>query len=635
MKKFGLVALVAILATWGLTGSAWSRSLSFICEGKISHYPLMAYTAIAGKDNEDKCIFITSSPEGRKILQVCPKDSQCSVEAEVNNSGDANEIYKVKTVRRTGTPALDAKVKRDREVEHERRFAAIRPLADKLTSCVRNHLKGAVSEEAKDALDEFCARERDTLGAKYIEQFGPGGHYLHMDYLSHLEPTAAKNTDKFPMRIRGDWCSITDGMGPQYRRGTCPKNSKVERWLKVRPDEYVGHEFGCSVVKGVTEGDVFRAQLSCGGEGQEWTQTDRFILRGEKLTIQQIEHGHHKDTEAMAPPVPESSMDRSDKPTSDADVADWKKMVVSSLERNKRYPAEALGRGESGVARIYFELDREGRVMSSRILSSSGSAMLDQEALDILRRASPFPAPPTSLGQTVKLTVPIRFNATPTAETTKPPTAEMAKPPVIAEEVGGSAGTREMRHDRPCDIAQDNPGNLNPDGGNAIMFGLCTGIRDLPIGEDASRAHFWNAFNCGYQGYRQGKPIGTNPFYNAELKDNWNRGWKEAEKACTTGRKPFSETKTPTIKLEPKMLGEWCNNAGLYYVRGRCKSGLTITADGWKNRTNGKCTIIESREFREASWALTMDADVALAVKAKCERFSCPMKCFSVSNAGD
>ena len=35
----------------------------------------------------------------------------------------------------------------------------------------------------------------------------------------------------------------------------------------------------------------------------------------------------------------------------------------------------------------------------------------------------------------------------------------------------------EMPHNRRCDIAQDNPGNLNPAGGNAIMFGLCSGIR--------------------------------------------------------------------------------------------------------------------------------------------------------------
>jgi hypothetical protein len=83
----------------------------------------------------------------------------------------------------------------------------------------------------------------------------------------------------------------------------------------------------------------------------------------------------------------------------------------------------------------------------------------------------------------------------------------------------------EMPHNRRCDIAQDNPGNLNPGGGSAIMFGLCSGIDDLPTGESPSRHHTWNAFNCGYQGYRQGKLFGANPYYNDELETRWSEGW--------------------------------------------------------------------------------------------------------------
>jgi ribosome modulation factor len=97
----------------------------------------------------------------------------------------------------------------------------------------------------------------------------------------------------------------------------------------------------------------------------------------------------------------------------------------------------------------------------------------------------------------------------------------------------------EMPHNRRCDIAQDNPGNLNPAGGNAIMFGLCSGIQDLPTGEEPSRHHTWNAFNCGYQAYRQGKVFGANPYYNDDLETRWSEGWKAAQKACKTGKGPF------------------------------------------------------------------------------------------------
>ena len=37
-----------------------------------------------------------------------------------------------------------------------------------------------------DALEKFCVRQRDALAGEYIKQFGPGGHYLYMDYLSNL-----------------------------------------------------------------------------------------------------------------------------------------------------------------------------------------------------------------------------------------------------------------------------------------------------------------------------------------------------------------------------------------------------------------------------------------------------------------
>jgi protein TonB len=92
-------------------------------------------------------------------------------------------------------------------------------------------------------------------------------------------------------------------------------------------------------------------------------------------------------------------------------VPTWKIQVVSVLERNKRYPAAAQSRREQGVAQVFFSLDRKGRVVESRIVRSSGAVALDEEALALLRRAQPFPAPPAELpGERVDLSVPIRFN---------------------------------------------------------------------------------------------------------------------------------------------------------------------------------------------------------------------------------
>jgi periplasmic protein TonB len=98
-------------------------------------------------------------------------------------------------------------------------------------------------------------------------------------------------------------------------------------------------------------------------------------------------------------------------PTNSNVVPTWKTQIVALLERNKRYPETAQSRREQGVAQVFFSLDRQGRVLESRVVRSSGANALDAEALALLRRAQPFPPPPRELaGDHIDLTVPIRFN---------------------------------------------------------------------------------------------------------------------------------------------------------------------------------------------------------------------------------
>ncbi len=92
-------------------------------------------------------------------------------------------------------------------------------------------------------------------------------------------------------------------------------------------------------------------------------------------------------------------------------VPNWKRQVVARLERNKRYPAAARARNETGTAQLAFSLDRQGKVTAARIFKSSGSASLDAETLELVRRAQPFPAPPAAMaGVRIDLMVPVRFN---------------------------------------------------------------------------------------------------------------------------------------------------------------------------------------------------------------------------------
>jgi protein TonB len=50
----------------------------------------------------------------------------------------------------------------------------------------------------------------------------------------------------------------------------------------------------------------------------------------------------------------------------------------------------------SGTAEVTFVLNRAGEVIESSVTKSSGSGMLDREALETVRRASPFPAFPAA-----------------------------------------------------------------------------------------------------------------------------------------------------------------------------------------------------------------------------------------------
>jgi protein TonB len=90
--------------------------------------------------------------------------------------------------------------------------------------------------------------------------------------------------------------------------------------------------------------------------------------------------------------------------------ATWHNTLVAHLNRYKRYPVEARARNIEGVVRLEFTLDRSGQIVSSHIVQSSGSPLLDEEAMAMIRRAAPLPAPPQQVpGPAFSLAVPIKF----------------------------------------------------------------------------------------------------------------------------------------------------------------------------------------------------------------------------------
>lgn len=114
-------------------------------------------------------------------------------------------------------------------------------------------------------------------------------------------------------------------------------------------------------------------------------------------------------SERIAPVAAAPMQGQPDQKNSQA-VATWRSQILALVERNKRYPDAARSRREQGITQVRFTLDRNGIVGDPRVIQSSGSDALDGEAIALLKRAQPFPAPPdTFAGPVVVVRLPIRF----------------------------------------------------------------------------------------------------------------------------------------------------------------------------------------------------------------------------------
>jgi periplasmic protein TonB len=126
-------------------------------------------------------------------------------------------------------------------------------------------------------------------------------------------------------------------------------------------------------------------------------------LSGVDASAQQDDQPQPKETPPVATaPSPPASVSSA--------TASWQQSLVARLTKVQRYPAQA--RGVQGVVSLAFTIDRQGKVVSSKIVKSSGSAVLDAEALDLIKRAAPLPPPPADIADSdLSFVVPIRFAA--------------------------------------------------------------------------------------------------------------------------------------------------------------------------------------------------------------------------------
>lgn len=84
--------------------------------------------------------------------------------------------------------------------------------------------------------------------------------------------------------------------------------------------------------------------------------------------------------------------------------------VIAHLRRFQSYPEAARAAGVRGASTVNFRLARNGAVVAVSLARSSGNAILDQAAVAMVRRASPFPPIPAGYDGDGSFTAPVQFN---------------------------------------------------------------------------------------------------------------------------------------------------------------------------------------------------------------------------------
>ena len=79
--------------------------------------------------------------------------------------------------------------------------------------------------------------------------------------------------------------------------------------------------------------------------------------------------------------------------------------IKEDIEKNIRYPRLARKMGWEGKVVVAFVIREDGTVINIRIVKSSGFTLLDNNAVESIKKAQPFPSPPVR----AELVVPVSY----------------------------------------------------------------------------------------------------------------------------------------------------------------------------------------------------------------------------------
>jgi protein TonB len=114
----------------------------------------------------------------------------------------------------------------------------------------------------------------------------------------------------------------------------------------------------------------------------------------------------NKEEKTKAPQVGSMSSE-----TSHSNEQQWENQVLAKLQKMKRYPAYAQHQKQQDTIIVKIVLNSKGELLNSTIMQSQKFEVLDNEVKALVKRAQPYPVPPTSAlnGDQVTLNVPVEF----------------------------------------------------------------------------------------------------------------------------------------------------------------------------------------------------------------------------------
>ncbi|MFT7267078.1 MAG: protein TonB [Porticoccus sp.] len=162
-----------------------------------------------------------------------------------------------------------------------------------------------------------------------------------------------------------------------------------------------------------TEQDAKEADSKIAEEPEPEIPEDNAIAVKEEINPVEPESAQQQQEAAVSAPEPVEIPEIGEDDTRNAGLIaldDFSRQLAMHIAKYKKFPKIAQRRGWQGEVILQVKLTGQGQLIEKKLRKSSGFRVLDQEGLNMLDRAAPFPTPPSILsGRTFTILVPIKF----------------------------------------------------------------------------------------------------------------------------------------------------------------------------------------------------------------------------------